>query len=123
MQSLYYLRGRKLWVIQNFLVWGTADDARFYYLGVENVDSTDRIMFGVNATGGTVQDIKYSDLIDFRANPLPATIKSPRILIRYRSTYPAFLVGEESDTGFRIARAGDAPGPVSVDFFVYEMGG
>jgi hypothetical protein len=122
MQSINYLRGRRLWVVRNFQIWGTSDATRFYYLGVENIDSTNRLMFGTTGIGGSVQDVKFSNLIDFRGNNLPASISSPKIIIRYRSTYAAFLIGDESDAGFRIARDNNAPGPVRVDLFIYEMG-
>ena len=111
-----------MWVVRNFQIFGTADEARFLYLGVENVDTTDRIMFGTIGIGGAVQDICFSNLIDFRGNNLPETINSPKVMIRFRSPYAAYLIGEESDTGFRIARDISAPGPISVDLFIYEMG-
>jgi len=111
-----------LWVVRNFQIYGTADEARFLYLGVENVASTNRIMFGTAGIGGTVQDIRYSNLIDFRGNNLPTTIDSPKVLIRFRSAYSAYLIGEESDSGFRMARDINSPGPISVDLFIYEMG-
>ncbi|MCP4703142.1 MAG: hypothetical protein GY865_00910 [candidate division Zixibacteria bacterium] len=108
--------------MSNFQVYGTADEIRFMYLGVENVDSTNRIMFGTTGIGGAVQDIRYADLIDYRGNSLPETINSPKVMIRFRSSHPAYLVGEESDSGFRMARDINAPGPISVDLFIYEMG-
>jgi hypothetical protein len=122
MQSLSYLRGRRLWVVRNFLIWGTADESRLFYLGVEDIDSTSRIMFGVNGTGGSIQDVQFLNLIDFKGNHLPPVIKSPKVIIRFRSPYSAYLIGEESNSGFRIARDNNAPGPVSVDFFIFEMG-
>lgn len=120
--SISYLRGRRLWVVRNFQIFGTADEARFLYLGVENVDATNRIMFGTTGIGGAVQDVRFSDLIDFRGNSLPETINSPKVLVRFRSPYAAYLIGEESNAGFRMARDISAPGPVSVDLFIYEMG-
>ncbi len=122
MHTLNYLRGRRMWVVRNILVWGTADEARFYYMGVENVDSVNRIMFGVSGAGSSIQDIQFSNLVDFRGNHLPAAIKSPKVIIRFRSPYPAYLSGEESDNGFCIARDNNAPGPVAVDLFIFEMG-
>lgn len=122
MHSISYLRGRRLWVVRNFQIFGTADEARFLYLGIENVAAVNRIMFGATGIGGAVQDIRFSDLIDFRGNNLPDTINSPKVLIRFRSPYAAYLIGEESDSGFRMARDISAPGPISVDLFIYEMG-
>lgn len=109
-------------MVEDFQVYGTADEARFMYLGVESVDNTNRIMFGTTGIGGTVQDVRFSDLKDFRGNTLPDTIDSPKVLTRPRSNYTTYLVGEESDTGFRVARDSGAPGPVCVDLFIYELG-
>ena len=123
MDALNYLRGRRLWHVPDFLVWGLADEALFYYLGVERVDSNDRVMFGMSGVGDSAQDVMFSDLVDFRGNNLPDTIASPRVLVRFRSEYSAYVIGEESGAGFRVARDPFAPGPVRVDLFVYEMDG
>lgn len=122
MNSICYLRGRRLWVVRSLQIFGTADEARFLYLGIEYVDTTNRVMFGTTGIGGAVQDVRFSDLIDFRGNNLPATIKSPKVLVRFRSPYVAYLIGEESDSGFRMARDNSSPGPICVDLFIYEMG-
>jgi hypothetical protein len=122
MQSLSYLKGRRLWVVRDVVIWGLPSDAEFHYLGVENVDSSGRLMFGYSSVGNSAQDIRFNDLIDHKGNRLPSTIMAPRVLIRPRSPYNAYLVGEESGSGFRVARDPSAPGPVNVDFFVYETG-
>jgi hypothetical protein len=121
MLSMKYPGGRRLWVIRDYTIWGLADEARFYYQGVEEVNSVKRVMFGIASINGMAQNIAFSDLVDFRGNNLPSTIKSPKIMVQLRSPYPVFLVGPESDTGFRIARSSDAPGPVKADLFVFEM--
>jgi hypothetical protein len=123
MDTLTYLKGRRLWVVRDVIAWGLASDASLYFLGEEDVDSTGRLLFGMATIGGEAQDIQFSDLVDYRGNALPSSIDSPRVLIRPRSSYLAYIVGEESNTGFKIARDSSAPGPVSVDFFIYEMGG
>jgi hypothetical protein len=122
MRTLTFLKSRRLWVVRDILVWGSVGSAEFFYLGVESVDSADRIMFGVSRLGGTAQDVLFSDLTDYKGNNLPSSIDSPRVLIRPRSAYLAYLVGEESNNGFRVARDPAAPGPVNVDYFIYEMG-
>jgi len=121
MLSLNYLRGRRLWVVRNFQVWGTSGEAGFYYLGVENVYSIKRVMFGQSGVGGTAQDVLFSELTDFRGNWLPANIKSPKVIVRFRSPYGAYLIGDESNLGFRIIRDSSSAGPVNVDFFIFEM--
>jgi hypothetical protein len=120
MQTLSYLKSRRLWVVRDILVWGLANDARFFYLAAETVDST--LMFGSSDIGGAAQDIQFSDLVDFRGNNLPPSIESPRVLMRPRTAWLAYLIGEESSSGFRLARDPEAPGPINVDIFIYEMG-
>ncbi|MBN2227097.1 MAG: hypothetical protein JW763_07000 [candidate division Zixibacteria bacterium] len=122
MQSLAYLRGRRLWVVPDFTVWGLENDAEVFYLGVENVESEGRLLFGSSTIGGAEQQVVFADLVDWRGNHLPESINSPRVLIRPRSVHGAFVLGEESDHGFRIARDPSAIGPVTVDLFVFEMG-
>jgi hypothetical protein len=111
-----------MWFIREVNVWGLADDAQFFYLGAESADSLPRLMFGVSTIGGASQNISFSELTDFRGNSLPPTINSPRIIARSRSAFPVFIVGEESDNGFRIARDKEAPGAVSADLFIIELG-
>lgn len=122
MQSINFLMGRRMWVVRDVVVWGTAEDAEMHYLAVETVEGTNRMMFGRSTIGGAAQDILFKELIDHNGNALPDSIESPRVLVRPRSPYQAFLTGEESKIGFRIARDPAAPGPVSVDFFIYETG-
>ena len=122
MHSLSYLKSRRLWIVPEVLVCGLPSDASFYYLGAENVDSSERLMFGQSSVGNAAQGILFADLVDHRGNKLPSTISSPRILVRPRSPYNAYLVGEESGSGFQIVRDPAAPGPVSVDLFIYETG-
>jgi hypothetical protein len=122
MQTLAYLKGRRLWVVRDVSVWGGADAACLCFMGLEKVAAASRVMFGTAPAAGAVQDIRFSDLIDHKGNPLPPSIASPRVLVRPRSAFLAFIVGEESGTAFRIARDPDAPGPVNVDLFIYETG-
>jgi hypothetical protein len=122
MQSLTFLRGRRMWVVPNVVVEGTANDAEFFYLICEEIESTKRLGFGHCTVGDSAQDISFADMIDWRGNNLPENIVSPRILVSPRSQYSAFVVGNESNTGFRIARDPSAPGSVVVDLFIYEMG-
>ena len=122
MQSLPYLKGRRLWVVRDVVIWGLPSEVELYYLGVENVDSGGRLMFGYSSVGHSAQDIAFADLVDHRGNSLPSAIDAPRIIIRPRSPYNAYLVGEEAEGGFRIVRDPSAPGPVNVDFFIYETG-
>ncbi len=122
MQALTYLRGRRLWFVRDYSIWGLADDAELLYLGLENVDSAGRLMFGLSSVGGAAQNILFGEMIDFRGNHLPASINSPRVIARSRSHHAVYLIGEESNSGFRIARDPDAPGPLMTDLFIFELG-
>ncbi len=122
MQSINFLKGRRLWVVRDVMIWGLAEDAELYYLGLESVEGNTRVMFGRSSVGDSAQDIRFEELTDHIGNQLPSTIAAPRVLIRPRSQYQAYLAGEESGSGFRIARDPAAPGPISVDLFIYETG-
>ncbi len=122
MNSLMYLRGRRMWVVRDYIVWGLKDDAEVLYFGVETVNSVGRLMFGSSIIGGLEQKVNFVDLVDGKGNNLPATINAPRIIFRPRGKYNVFLIGDESATGFRVARDPSAPGPVTADLFVFEMG-
>lgn len=122
MQALTYLRGHRIWFIREYNVWGLADDAELLYLGLENVDSTGRLMFGFTSVGGAAQNILFGEMIDFRGNRLPASMNSPKVIARSRSPHAVYLIGDESNTGFRVARDPGAPGPLAADFFVFELG-
>jgi len=122
MQTLAYIKSHRLWVVRDLLVWGLAGDTRLPYLAVENVSGQRRLMFGLATIGQTIQDVRFENLIDCKGNPLPASINSPRVLIRPTSPETAYLVGHESDTGFRVARDPRAAEAVNVDLFIFEMG-
>ena len=122
MRSIDFLMGRRMWVVRDVVVWGIAEDADLRYLASEVVEGSTRMMFGRAMVGGAAQDIRFDELIDHKSNRLPSEISSPRVLIRPRSAHVAYLTGEESKTGFRVVRNPGAPGPISVDFFIYETG-
>ncbi len=122
MDTLSYLRGRRLWVVPEVLIWGKSDNAQFHFITVANIDGQPRASYCHILMGGETQEIFYSDLVDFRGNNLPASISHPKIIIQPRSSDTAFLVGAESNAGFRIARSNAASGAVKVDLFIYEMG-
>ena len=122
MNSLMYLRGRRMWVVRDYSVWGLKDDAEIFYLGAEVVNSVGRLMFGSSIIGGLEQNVNFSDLVDWKGNSLPETINAPRVIFRPRSKYNVFLIGDESSTGFRVARDPSATGPVTAELFIFEMG-
>jgi len=120
--GLEKVKSHRLWFVPQFSAWGLADWSEVEFLVAEEVQSTTSILYGAIAIGDAAQQVTFGDLTDHRGNQLPAAIDSPRVIVRPRSVETAFVVGEESDQGFKIARDPDAPGPVMVDLFVIEMG-
>ena len=120
--GLEKVKSRRVWFIPNFIVWGLPVWGEIEFLAVEQVASDKAVFYGSLDIGDTAQQVAFSDLTDHRGNPLPSTISSPRVLVRLRSQEAVFVVGEESDTTFKIARDPDASGPVTVDLLVVEMG-
>lgn len=121
MRTLDYLRGHRIWFVPNFSVWGESDATELLYLAVESIDGDARVSFGAITLDGKAQDVLYSDLTDFRGNQLPSVINSPRVIIRPQSSSGAFVVNQESNSGFRIARDKTAPDAVMADLFIIEM--
>lgn len=121
MLTLNHILSRRLWVVREFNIWGVVDDVEFLFLTAEKDGTTSRIMFQQIAVNRSVQDVLFADLTDWRGNTLPAEINSPWIIICPRTEFGAFLIGEHSSTGFRVARSPEAPGAVTADLFIYEL--
>ncbi len=113
---------RRMWFIPGFEVWGLADWGQVDYLVTEQVAGTTSVLFGRHGLGDDAQSVSFADLTDHRGNKLPEMIDAARVMIRPRSADAAFLVGDESTGGFKIARDPSAEGPVSVDLLIIEMG-
>ncbi len=122
MNTLNYLLGRRLWIVRDYNVWGNPNDIEFLYLATETSGSEERMLFGRNSVSDAVQNVSYADLSDWRGNNLPGTIASPWVIVVPKSEYGAFVVGNQSSSGFRIARDPGAPGAVTADLFIFEMG-
>jgi len=120
--GLERVTARRVWFVPEFNIWGTAGWADFDLMVVENVDGVESILFDSISLGETTQEVAFAELTDFRGNSLPDTITNPRIIVRPRSEAGGFVVGEESDLKFKIARDSEAAGPVTVDLLVIEMG-
>jgi hypothetical protein len=111
-----------MWFVPQFSAWGLSEWSEVEFLVAEEVESTTSILYGTIDIGDAVQQVTFEDLTDHRGNHLPVTIDSPRVIVRPRSVETAFVVGDESDQGFKIARDPDAAGPVTVDLLIIEMG-
>jgi hypothetical protein len=120
--TLDYLRGRRTWVVPNFVVWGDWSLASFLLLYTEAGETSKRVMLAKNNLGGLDQTVSFSDLYDFRGNKLPQEIASPKVMVMPKNEVNCFVVGPETDTGFRIARFSGSQKTGLVDLTIVEMG-
>jgi len=119
--TLDYLRGRRTWVVPNFVVWGDWSLASFLLLYTEMGETSKRVMLAKNNLGGLDQMVNFSNLYDFRGNQLPEVITSPKVIVMPKNEVNCFVVGTETDTGFRIARFSGSEKTGLVDLMVVEM--
>ena len=120
--TLDYLRGRRTWVVPNFVVWGDWSLASFLLLYTEMGETSKRVMLARNNLGGLDQSVTFEDLYDFRGNRLPETISNPKVMVMPKNEVNCFVVGTETDTGFRIARFSGSEKTGLVDLMIVEMG-
>jgi hypothetical protein len=120
--TLAYLRGRRTWVIPNFVVWGDFSIYNFLLFYTEMGQASNRVMFDSVNLGGLDQTVNFSDLRDLKGNQLPVTISQPKVVVLSKNGIFCFVVGPESDSGFKIARQAGAPEIGLVDLMIMEMG-
>ncbi len=112
---------RRVWFVPGLRVWGSPTTFQIHYLVAEHLD-TPVIHYGTAQIGASSQSHTYAELIDSRGNHLPDEIDAPRIIVRPRSDRPAFIVGQEDDRSFKIARPADATDDTIVDLLILELG-
>lgn len=120
--ALDKVTSRRIWFVPNFSVWGTAGWGDVDYLVLERVGSVNSILYGTASIGQAAQEVSFADLSDHRGNQLPSSIDAARVLLRPRSADAVFVVGNESSTGFKVARDSASAGPVTVDLMIIELG-
>ncbi|KPL02707.1 MAG: hypothetical protein AMJ90_05000 [candidate division Zixibacteria bacterium SM23_73_2] len=120
--TLDYLRGRRMWLVRNFVVWGEGygDDFLFLYTQLDSPDK--RIVFNNSFLGGEAQEVNFSSLYDFKGNQLPATIDHPKVVVLPRKEPFCFVLGSETESGFKISRKKGAEENGLVDLLIVEMG-
>jgi hypothetical protein len=116
------IAAKRSWLVPGFVVWGLPSWEEATFLAVERVGSTDSVLYGSVEIGEASQAVTFSSLIDHRGNHLPNTLSKPAVMIRPRSETSVFVVEQESNSGFKIARDASAVDPAVVDLFVIEMG-
>lgn len=120
--TLDYLRGRRIWVVPNFVVWGDWSLYSFLLLYTEVEATAKRVVFSKSTLGGLDQTVEFSNLYDFRGNQLPSTIKDPKVVVLPKNEVSCFVVGSETTAGFRIGKLAESSGTGLVDLMVMEMG-
>jgi hypothetical protein len=120
--TLDYLRGRRTWVVPNFVVWGDWSLYSFLLFYTEMGATSKRIIFSKSTLGGLDQSVNFSSLYDFKGNQLPATINNPKVIVLPKNEVFCLVVGAETNTGFRIARFSDSAQTGLVDLMIVEMG-
>ncbi len=119
--TLDYLRGRRMWLVQNFVVWGDCwgDDFLFLYTQVDSPGK--RIVFSSTFLGGETQNVSFSSLCDFRGNQLPATINGPKVVVLPKKEPFCFVLGSETESGFKIAKKKGSKEDGLVDLLIVEL--
>ncbi|MBN1211421.1 MAG: hypothetical protein JXA92_02480 [candidate division Zixibacteria bacterium] len=122
LSGLEKLKTRRAWLVPDFSIWGLPALGETEFLLVENVDNNRGVFFNIVNLTDTVQEVAFNQLTDHRGNQLPAEISAPLVIPRSKSDVPVFVVGTESDSQFKIARAAGDEKPVTADLLVMEMG-
>jgi len=120
--TLDYLRGRRTWVVPNFVVWGDWSLYSFLLFYTEMGATSKRIVFNKSTLGGLDQTVNFSSLYDFKGNQLPATINHPKVIVLPKNEVFCLVVGQETETGFRLAKLSESSQTGLVDLMIVEMG-
>ena len=120
--TLDYLRGRRVWVVNNFSVWGEFSAITPLVLWTEQGSSAHRIIFSREIMEGLEQAVNFLELFDFRGNQLPQTISNPKVIILQKNEADCLIVGQESSTGFKIAKLSQTEESGLVDLVIVENG-
>jgi hypothetical protein len=120
--TLDYLRGRRIWLVPNFVVWGDWSLYSFLLFYTEIGASSKRIIFCRSTLGGLDQSVNFSSLYDFKGNQLPTNINNPKVIVLPKNEVHCLVVGAETNTGFRIAKLSESVQTGLVDLMIVEMG-
>lgn len=116
------VRSHRSWIVRNVSVWGLPKWGTIEFAAVDLIGTGKGVYYGAGDIGESVQRVNFADLIDHRGNSLPSTISAPVVMIKARSNYSAYLIGDEGATDFVIARDEAASEAVTVDLYIVEMG-
>lgn len=119
--TLDYLRGRRVWLVKNFCVWGEYSAVDFLLAHTEIGESSKRIMLDRVSLGGEEQEVSFSSLYDFKGNQLPQQIDSPKVLSLPLNEVSCLVI-EESNFGLKIAKGSNSTENGLVDLLIFELG-
>lgn len=108
--------------MENFEVWGEMNLAEFLIFYTQTCESSKRVVLNNCFLGGQEQSVSFSNLYDLRGNPLPEIISQPKVIVLPKREPVCFVIGKETDTGFKIARASESEKNGLVDLLIIEMG-
>ena len=118
--TLDYLRGRKIWLVKNFCIWGEYSAVDLLLVHAEIGETSKRIIMDRVSLGGKEQEVNFDSLYDFKGNKLPQQISSPKVLA-LPSNEVSCMVMEESNSGFKIAKRSDSAENGLVDLLIFEL--
>jgi hypothetical protein len=121
MSTLAYLRGHRLWLVRDFVVWGSLSAHEFSFLVTEIDQPGKRIMFLTIPLGGDLQKVNFSDLQDFRGSSLPASLSNPKVIPLPKTSMGAVVVGSEDSGSFSIARTSTSEANAICDLLILEV--
>ena len=118
--ALERVTSHRTWFVPGFVVWGINGIEPLDFLTTESIDGQVTVFYGNADVGQGSQTVIFHDLTDDRGNQLPDTLDGPRVIVRPTGEYAAFVVGQESDTGFKLARSASVGESVVVDLLIIE---
>jgi len=120
--TLDYLRGRRVWVVNNFSVYGEFSAVAPLLLWTEIGDTSKRIIFAREILGGLEQLVNFSSLYDIKGNQLPSTINSPKVILLQKNEVTCLIGGPETNANFKIAKLTQSQTAGMVDLVIIEDG-
>jgi len=120
--TLAYLRGRRLWVVENLVVWGSLSAYSGNFLVTDDIGGDKRLLFWQVSLGGDLQQTSFVDLTDINGNTLPAIISRPKIVVLPKNGVNVAVVGREANTTFTIAKTVETSTSGLVDLLIFEVG-
>jgi len=120
--TLDYLRGRRVWVVNNFSVYGEFSAVAPLLLWTEIGDTSKRIVFAREILGSLEQLVSFSSLYDSKENQLPSTINSPKVVLLEKNEVACLVVGPETNSSFKIAKLTQSQTAGMADLVIIENG-